>query len=79
MPSKVTPDQRDAILRMLSQGHDRDTIAETVGVTPGQVSAIAAHVKMGTYSLGRYPISWTHFRQVPPPRSWANLTASLPT
>lgn len=28
---------------------------------------------------GRYPVSWTHFRPVPPPRSWANLTASLPT
>lgn len=51
MPSKVTPDQRDAVLRMLSQGHDRDTISATVGVTPGQVSAISAHVKMGTYQL----------------------------
>ncbi len=36
---------------MLAQGHDRDTIAAAVGVTPGQVSAISAHVKMGTYTL----------------------------
>lgn len=51
MPTKVTTEQRRAILRMLSQGHDRDSIAATVGVTPGQVSAVAAHVKMGTYQL----------------------------
>jgi DNA phosphorothioation-dependent restriction protein DptH len=51
MPIKVTTEQRTVILRMLSQGHDRDTIAADVGVTPGQVSAISAHVKMGTYTL----------------------------
>jgi len=51
MPEKITPDQRKDILRMLTQGHDRDTIAVAVGVTPGQVSAISAHVKMGTYAL----------------------------
>jgi len=51
MPKKVTPDQRDKVLRMLTQGHDRDTIAAAVGVTPGQVSAISAHVTMGTYVL----------------------------
>jgi hypothetical protein len=51
MPIKVTTQQRQAILRMLAQGHDRDTIATNVGVTPGQVSAVSAHVKMGTYSL----------------------------
>ena len=38
-------------MRLLAQGHDRDTIAAAVGVTPGQVSAISAHVKMGTYAL----------------------------
>jgi len=36
---------------MLAQGQDRGAIAASVGVTPGQVSAISAHVKMGTYSL----------------------------
>jgi DNA phosphorothioation-dependent restriction protein DptH len=51
MPKKVTPEQRAAVLRMLAQGQDRDTIAAAVGVTPGQVSAISAHVKMGTYTL----------------------------
>ncbi len=51
MPRKVSDEQRQAILRMLASGTDRDTIAAAVGVTPGQVSAISAHVKMGTYSL----------------------------
>jgi hypothetical protein len=51
MPKKVTPEQRDAVLRLLVQGQDRDTIAAAVGVTPGQVSAISAHVRMGTYRL----------------------------
>lgn len=51
MPKKATPEQKSDVLRMLSQGHDRDTIAAAVGVTPGQVSAISAHVSMGTYTL----------------------------
>jgi hypothetical protein len=51
MPKKVTAEQRQAVLRLLAQGQDRDTISVAVGVTPGQVSAIAAHVKMGTYTL----------------------------
>jgi hypothetical protein len=50
MPKKVTPEQRQAVLRLLAQGQDRDTISVAVGVTPGQVSAFAAHVKMGTYT-----------------------------
>lgn len=51
MPKKVTAEQRGAVLRMLARGQDRETIAAAVGVTPGQVSAISAHVKMGTYAL----------------------------
>jgi len=51
MPKKATSEQKADVLRMLSQGHDRDTIAAAVGVTPGQVSAISAHVSMGTYEL----------------------------
>ncbi len=51
MPKKVSDDQRNAILRMLAQGQDRDTISAAIGVTPGQVSAVSAHVKMGTYAL----------------------------
>jgi DNA phosphorothioation-dependent restriction protein DptH len=51
MPKKVTPKQRLEVLRMLAQGQDRNTIAAAVEVTPGQVSAISAHIKMGTYAL----------------------------
>ena len=51
MPKRITQEQRDAVLHMLAEGHDRDSIAAAVGVTPGQVSAVSAHVKMGTYSL----------------------------
>jgi hypothetical protein len=38
---------------VLAQGLDRGTVAAQVGVTPGQVSAVAAHVKMGTYEKHR--------------------------
>jgi hypothetical protein len=48
MPKKVTPEQRQAVLQLLAHGQDRDTMSVAVGVTPGQVSAIAAHVKMRT-------------------------------
>jgi DNA phosphorothioation-dependent restriction protein DptH len=51
MASRITETQRQAVLEMLAQGHDRVTIAARVGVTPGQVSAVAAHVTMGTYEL----------------------------
>jgi hypothetical protein len=65
MPKKVTPEQRDAVLRLLAQGQDRDTIAAAVGVTPGQVSAISAHVRMGRYTL-------------PEPEEQAKVVAHLP-
>jgi len=51
MPKRINATQRTEVLHLLAQGHDRDTIAAAVGVTPGQVSAVSAHVKMGTYSL----------------------------
>ena len=38
---------------MLEDGKDRDAIASALGVSPGQVSAIAAHRKMGTYATAR--------------------------
>lgn len=50
MPERINEIQRDAILRLLAEGLDRQSIAYQVGVTPGQVSAVAAHVKMGTYA-----------------------------
>jgi DNA phosphorothioation-dependent restriction protein DptH len=49
MPPRITDRQRKAILALLTQGFDRETMAAQVGVTPGQVSAVAAHMKMGTY------------------------------
>jgi DNA phosphorothioation-dependent restriction protein DptH len=49
MPPRITDSQRQAVLALLAQGCDRRMIAAQVGVTPGQVSAVAAHVKMGTY------------------------------
>ena len=51
MAKRMTDEQRRAVLEMLAQGLDRETIAARVGVTPGQVSATAAHVTMGTYDL----------------------------
>ena len=51
MPKRITEIQKQAVLRLLAQGVDRETIAASVGITPGQVSAVAAHVKMGTYEL----------------------------
>jgi hypothetical protein len=49
MAPRITDSQRKAVLELLAQGVDREMIAARVGVTPGQVSAVAAHVKMGTY------------------------------
>ncbi len=51
MAERMTPEKREAVLKLLSQGFDRDTIAQSVGVTRGQVSAVIAHVTMGTYHL----------------------------
>jgi DNA phosphorothioation-dependent restriction protein DptH len=55
MPSRLTDSQRQAVLKLLAQGFDRETIAARTGVTLGQVSAVAAHVKMGTYEKQRVP------------------------
>ena len=51
MGKRINKPQREAILDLLSRGYDRETISARVGVTPAQVSAISAHVKMGTYAL----------------------------
>lgn len=51
MPKRVTEAQRELILDMLARGEARHAIAARVGVTPGQVSAIAAHNTMGTYEV----------------------------
>jgi DNA phosphorothioation-dependent restriction protein DptH len=46
MTNKITPEQRKLIHQLLDRGEDRSTIAQRVSVTPGQVSAIAAHRTM---------------------------------
>ena len=52
MAKRLPPETRDRIIDLLSEGQDRDTIAAMLDVTPGQVSAVAAHVTMGTYRDG---------------------------
>jgi hypothetical protein len=51
MAKRISEQERQTVLRMLARGEDRDTIAAMVDITPSQVSAIAAHVTMGTYEL----------------------------
>jgi DNA phosphorothioation-dependent restriction protein DptH len=51
MPKRITDDQRERVLNMLAEGHDRQTIAAAVGLTSNQVAAVAAHVTMGTYAI----------------------------
>jgi hypothetical protein len=53
MPPRITDNQRKMALESLAQGFDRQTVATRVGVTPWQVSAVVAHVKMGTYEKCR--------------------------
>ena len=49
MPPRITDSQRKAVLALLAQALAREMVAAQVGITPGQVSAVAAHMKMGTY------------------------------
>ncbi len=53
MIKKATPAQKLRVLEMLEEGSDRDAIASAVGITPAQVSAVAAHKTMGTYSKSK--------------------------
>ena len=45
----ISQTQRQAIVSLLADGLSREAIAGQLGVTPGQVSAVRAHVTMGTY------------------------------
>jgi hypothetical protein len=45
----VSGTQRQSIIALLKDGLDNRDIAAQVGVTPGTVAAIKAHVSMGTY------------------------------
>lgn len=76
MPKRITEQQRQAVRRMLARGEDRDTIAAAVGLTPGQVSAIAAHVKMGTYTLPE-PEEEKHELALEPAKRTNNLLRQL--
>ena len=69
MTNRVTEKQRNQILELLEQQHDRQTIAQVVGVTPGQVSAIAAHASMGRY---RVPSSESASRVMQMPTTGSN-------
>jgi len=46
MSAKITPEQRQLISELLDRGEKRHVIAELAHVTPGQVSALAAHRTM---------------------------------
>jgi len=46
MNAKITPEQRQLISELLDRGEKRHVIAELARVTPGQVSALAAHRTM---------------------------------
>jgi DNA helicase HerA-like ATPase len=50
MTKSINTLQRQRILEMLAAGANREVIAVSVGVTPGQVSAVAAHKAMGSYT-----------------------------
>lgn len=45
-----TPEQKEAIIKLLQQGWSTEQIARRLGVRPGTVSAIKAHRTMGTYN-----------------------------
>jgi hypothetical protein len=49
VPPKISKMQREEIIKHLGEGLPREAIARAVGVTPAQVSAVAAHITMATY------------------------------
>ena len=57
MKSRLSPDQRTRVMELLDQGLDKESIARDVGVSAGQVSAVAAHRTMGTYGVRQVPVS----------------------
>ncbi|MGI8907414.1 MAG: ATP-binding protein [Candidatus Sumerlaeaceae bacterium] len=50
MPIKLTESVRQQVRDRLKLGEDRAEIGASLGLTRSQVAAIAAHMKMGTYS-----------------------------
>lgn len=67
MRTRITSEQRHQIIQLLSKGYARDKIATIVGVSSGQVAAIAAHVTMGTYALD------VNTRDVQPTPTWRSV------
>jgi RecB family endonuclease NucS len=47
----LSDDQKTRIIALLREGRGRDEIASVVGVAPGSVSAIKAHITMGSYGV----------------------------
>ena len=45
----ISDNQREAIVNLLKSGLGNHEIAAQVGVTPGTVAAVKAHISMGTY------------------------------
>jgi Endonuclease NucS len=52
MPVPVSDEQIRAIRTLSGEGFDTKQIATQVGVTPGQVQSVKAHMTMGTYGRG---------------------------
>jgi DNA phosphorothioation-dependent restriction protein DptH len=50
VPPRISDKQRGKIISLLDEGLPREAIAKALGVSPGQVSAVAAHLTMGTYT-----------------------------
>jgi hypothetical protein len=51
----VSAEQRQAIRSLLADGLDNQEIAAQIGVSPGTVAAVKAHMTMGTYGGGGAP------------------------
>ena len=45
----LSEETKDQIVSLIEEGLSREEIASRVGVSPGTVSAIKAHITMGSY------------------------------
>ena len=48
--TSITEEEKEKIIKRIKEGKDSEEIAEQFGISPGTVSAIKAHLTMGTYS-----------------------------
>jgi hypothetical protein len=78
VPSRISDNQRQEIIRLLNEGLPRNAIADEVGVLPSQVSAVAAHLTMRTYAKSAritgqtFPVNPSPAFRSPPDESEAN-------